>query len=238
MQCIHKFILNVDKSKVLLLTMLIKSYAYNAQTLFLLVISLMLSLLSVTSNADEKQATDKQGFDKRAIEKQTADEADQYISEQTLEHNFSPEDRARLRKALADYSKSTNPEHHQIEISRKAMKESLEVRFNGCDKDNDDSIDREEATLCLPQIARRFSSVDVDEDGVITIEELELAQAKSIERQKAVEAKMEAQKIIEAEVEIKAKGKLKSNRQALNAHKKPAQTSNATGTNASFTAVQ
>ena len=218
--------------------MLFKSYACNVQTLFLLVACLVMSSLSAVSYADEKQAAEKQGFDKRATEKQTADEADQYISEQTLEYNFSPQDRARLRKALADYSKSTNPEHHQIEISRKAMKESLEVRFNGCDKDNDDSIDREEATLCLPQIARRFSSVDVDEDGVITIEELELAQAKSIERQKMAEAKMEAQKIIETEVEIKAKGKLKGNRQALNAHKKPTQPTSAAGGNNSLTAVQ
>ncbi len=218
--------------------MLFKSNSYNAHTLFILVTILMLSSVSLISYADEKQATDKQGFDKRATEKQTSDEAEQYISEQTLEYNFSPEDRARLRKALADYSKSTNPEHHQIEISRKAMKESLEVRFNGCDKDNDDSIDREEATLCLPQIARRFSSVDVDEDGVITIEELELAQAKSIERQKAAEAKMEAQKIIEAEGVIKANGKLKSNRQVLNVHKKPTQTTNVTSGNNNVTAVQ
>ena len=182
--------------------------------------------------------TDKQTIDKHVTEKQAAEETDQNISEQTLEYNFSPEDRARLRKALADYSKSTNPEHHQIEISRKAMKESLEVRFNGCDKDGDDSIDREEATLCLPQIARRFNTVDVDEDGVITIEELELAQAKSIERQKAAEAKMEAQKIQEAEAEIKSKGKLKGNKQALNTHKKPAQTSTAASTNNSLTTEQ
>ena len=156
-------------------------------------------------------------------EKSAVEENNQGISEQTLEHNFSPEDRARLRKALADYSKSTDPEHHQIELRRKAMKESLEERFNGCDKDNDESIDREEATLCLPQIARRFSTVDIDEDGVITLEELELAQAKSIERQKAAEAKMEAQKIQEAEAEIKNKGKLKGNKQASNSHKKSAQ---------------
>ena len=217
--------------------MVFKTHAYVIQTSFLLAIGL-LPLLSTISFADEKQVTDKQTIDKRVTEKQAAEETDQNISEQTLEYNFSPEDRARLRKALADYSKSTNPEHHQIEISRKAMKESLEVRFNGCDKDSDDSIDREEATLCLPQIARRFNTVDVDEDGVITIEELELAQAKSIERQKAAEAKMEAKKIQEAEAEIKSKGKLKGNRQALNTHKKPAQTSTAASTNNSSTTEQ
>ena len=195
--------------------MVFKTQSYVRQTSLLLVIGLSLPLLPTTSFADSKALS--------LEEKSAAEENNQGISEQTLEHNFSPEDRARLRKALADYSKSTDPEHHQIELRRKAMKESLEERFNGCDKDNDESIDREEATLCLPQIARRFSTVDIDEDGVITLEELELAQAKSIERQKAAEAKMEAQKIQEAEAEIKNKGKLKGNKQASNSHKKSAQ---------------
>ena len=139
----------------------------------------------------------------------------------TLEHNFSPDDRARLRKALDDYSKNTNPEHIQIELKRKAMKESVDSRFNDCDKDNDASLDREEATQCLPQVARHFSYVDVDEDNVITIEELELAQAKSSERQKAAEAKIEAQKIIEAENDIKNKSKNKVSKQALNVRRRP-----------------
>ena len=195
--------------------MVFKTQSYVTQAYLLLVIGLSLPLLPTTSFADSKGLS--------LEEKSAVEENNQGISEQTLEHNFSPEDRARLRKALADYSKSTDPEHHQIELRRKAMKESLEERFNGCDKDNDESIDREEATLCLPQIARRFSAVDIDEDGVITLEELELAQAKSIERQKAAEAKMEAQKIQEAEAEIKNKGKLKGNKQASNSHKKSAQ---------------
>lgn len=195
--------------------MVFKTQSYVVQTYLLLVIGLSLPLLPRTSFADSKGLS--------LEEKSTAEENDQGISEQTLGYNFSPEDRARLRKALADYSKSTDPEHHQIELRRKAMKVNVEERFNGCDKDNDGSIDREEATLCLPQIARRFSAVDVDEDGVITLEELELAQAKSIERQKVAEAKMEAQKIQETEVEIKNKGKLKGNKQASNSHKKSAQ---------------
>ena len=195
--------------------MIFKTQSYVAQTSLLLVMGLLLPVLPTTSFADSKALS--------LEEKSVAEENDQGLSEQTLDYNFSPEDRARLRKALADYSKSTDPEHHQIELRRKAMKESVEERFNGCDKDNDESIDREEATLCLPQIARRFSTVDIDEDGVITLEELELAQAKSIARQKATEAKIEAQKIQEAETEIKNKGKLKGNKQALNSHKKPVQ---------------
>ncbi len=154
-------------------------------------------------------------------DKPMVDDADNSAIEQTLEHNFSPEDRARLRKALGDYAKSTDPEHNQIAQKRKAMQESVEKRFNECNKDNDDSLDREEATHCLPQVARHFSYVDIDEDEVITLEELQLAQVKQIERQKAAEAKMEAQKILEAEAAIKDKSKLKTNKQAANGRKRP-----------------
>jgi hypothetical protein len=148
-------------------------------------------------------------------------DADASGLEETLKFNFSPDDRARLRKALSDYAKNTDPEHHQIELRRKAMRESVEARFNECNKDNDDSLDREEVTHCLPQIARRFSYVDIDEDEVITLEELELAQAKQLERKRAEEAKLEAEKIQEAEAEIKNKSKIKVNKQAANARKRP-----------------
>jgi hypothetical protein len=154
-------------------------------------------------------------------EKAVVEDNDEAGLEQTLELNFSPEDRVRLRKALSDYAKNTDPEHNQIEQKRKAMRESVEERFGECDKDNDETLDRIEAAQCLPQIARHFSYVDVDEDNLITLEELELAQAKMEARQKEVEAKMEAQRIQEAEAEIKNKSKVKANKQALNTRKHP-----------------
>ena len=195
--------------------MVYKAQSYFITPLVLFLIGMTMSLLAV---ADSKNSLPNSLPNE---EKQTTEENDQAGLEQTLEYNFSPEDRARLRKALADYAKTTDPEHDQIEHKRKAMKDSVEERFNYCDKDNDDSIDREEATQCLPQIARHFSYVDVDEDGVITLDELELAQAKSVERQKAAEAKIEAEKIQEAEAEIKSKSKAKANKQALNTRKHP-----------------
>lgn len=161
------------------------------------------------------------GDEKGVLDKLEVDVDDEKALEQTLEHNFSPEDRARLRKALYDYAKSTDPEHQQIAKKRKSMNESIEARFNDCNKDNDDSLDREEVTHCLPQIARHFSYVDVDENEVITLEELELAQAKQIERQKAEEAKIESQKIQEAEEAIKSKSKEKVNKQASTVRKRP-----------------
>ena len=61
----------------------------------------------------------------------------------TLEHNFSPEDRARLRKALSDYARNADPDHQLMVQKRKAMHDSISQRFNECNRDNDDSLDRE-----------------------------------------------------------------------------------------------
>ncbi|HAJ70599.1 MAG TPA: hypothetical protein DCO68_00820, partial [Methylophilaceae bacterium] len=174
-------------------------------------------LLTFTATADNKLALPI------SEEKQVKSDNDEIGLEKTLEQNFSPEDRARLRKALSDYARNTDPEHNQIEQKRRAMKESIAQRFSECDKDNDDTLDREEATLCLPQIARHFNYVDVDEDNLITLEELELAQAKSVERQKAAEAKMEAQRLQQIEEEIKNKSKptVNINKQASSLRKRP-----------------
>ena len=195
--------------------------SFSLQTALLLFVGATLSLPVNAGGKNSLVADTKAVESKLADVKPIAEENDESGLEQTIEYNFSPEDRARLRKALADYSKNTDPEHALIEQKRKAMRASVEARFNECDKDNDDSLDRIEATECLPQIARHFSYVDVDEDNVITLEELELAQAKMEERKKAEKAKMEAQRIQEAEAEIKNKGKAKANKQALSSRKHP-----------------
>jgi hypothetical protein len=190
----------------------LKAHFYLVNTLILFVLGTCLVLPVLAGGKSNFTAEDKSIV---------VDETDTSAIEQTLEHNFSPEDRARLRKALGDYAKSTDPEHNQIAQKRKAMQESVEARFRECNTDNDDSLNREEATHCLPQVARHFSYVDIDEDEVITLEELQLAQAKQIERQKAAEAKMEAQKIQEAEAAIKDKSKSKNNKQAASGRKRP-----------------
>ncbi len=196
--------------------MVLKSQSFLCTSLILFVLGIFW-VFPVSAGARNNLVSDE----KVVTDKQEVEEDDQKAIEQTLEHNFSPEDRARLRKALYDYAKSTDPEHQQIAQKRKSMKESIEARFNDCNKDSDDSLDREEVTHCLPQIARHFSYVDVDENEVITLEELELAQVKQIERQKAEEAKIEAQKIQEAEAAIKSKNKAKVNKQAESIRKRP-----------------
>lgn len=127
----------------------------------------------------------------------------------TLEHNFSPEDRARLRKALSDYARNSDPDHQLMEQKRKLMHESITQRFNECNRDNDDSLDREEATLCLPQVARHFSYVDVDDNGVITLEELEIAQSRMMDRQKSVQLRSDAENVSDLD-EGKNRLKIKS----------------------------
>ncbi len=140
-------------------------------------------------------------------------------TQQTLNLNFSPEHREKLRKALDDYARSVDPDHEQIEERRRAMHESIKARFLASDNDNDGTIDRQEATESLPQIARHFSQVDTNQDGVISLDELEAAQARIADRRKAAEAAMDAQKQQEADIAAAAKRKTK---QAINASRKPA----------------
>ncbi len=130
--------------------------------------------------------------------------------QQTLELNFSPENREKLRKALDDYARSVDHGHDQIEERRRAMQESIKVRFLDADSDGDGTIDRQEATERLPQIARHFSQVDTNQDNVISLDELEDAQVRILERRKAAEAAVEAKKLQDADagaVVIKRKNK-------------------------------
>lgn len=137
---------------------------------------------------------------------------------QTLNLNFSPETREKLRKALDDYAKSVDQDHDRIEERRRAMQESIEARFLDADNDNDGTIDRQEATEKLPQIARLFSQVDANQDGVISLEELEEAQARAMERRRVAEAALEAQKLQASEASLAAAKQ--KNKQVSNNSKK------------------
>ena len=157
-----------------------------------------------------------------------AEEASKHVSEvdapndgtqQTLNLNFSPENRSKIRKALDEYSRTTDPEHKQIEERKRNMRESIEARFLAIDKDNDGSIDRQEATENLPQVARHFSQVDTNQDEVITLDELQAAQSRILEHRKTEEALLEAQKQQEADAAALAKRKSK---QAVNSTHKSA----------------
>ena len=66
--------------------MVFKTQPYVAQTSLLLVMGLLLTVLPTTSFADSKALS--------LEEKSVPEENDQSLSEQTLDYNFSPEDRA------------------------------------------------------------------------------------------------------------------------------------------------
>jgi hypothetical protein len=61
------------------------------------------------------------------------------------------------------------------------MLDSVELRFLACDSDADDTLDVFEVTRCLPQVARMFRDVDIDNDNVITLDEIAIL-AKTFER--------------------------------------------------------
>lgn len=136
---------------------------------------------------------------------------------QTLNLNFSPENREKLRKALRDYSRAVDPAHNQIEERRRAMQASIEARFLEADNDGDGTIDRQEATEKLPQIARRFNQVDTNQDNLISLEELQAELARILERRKIVEISLEAQNAQETEVLSTSK---RNNKQVVNATNK------------------
>ncbi|MFZ2538917.1 MAG: hypothetical protein WAX04_08435 [Oscillospiraceae bacterium] len=138
--------------------------------------------------------------------------------QKTLELNFSPENREKLRKALDDYARSIDQDHEQIEARRRAMQQSIEERFFDADRDLNNMIDRQEATEKLPQIARHFNMVDENQDGLISLDELEAAQMRILERRKAAEANEEIQKLLEAD---SAPANKRKSKQASNNSRKP-----------------
>lgn len=141
--------------------------------------------------------------------------------QQTLNLNFSPEHREKLRKALDEYARSVDPSHDQIEERRRAMQESVETRFFEADTDGDSTLDRQEATEKLPQIARHFNTVDTNQDNLISLGELVEAQARILDRRRAAEASLEQQKqqkLLEAEAALAASKP--KNKQATNSSKK------------------
>lgn len=139
-------------------------------------------------------AINTQEFDEPAVQDEDLQE-DNAIP--TLESSISVEERMRLHRDLAEYSRSIDSTHIVIENHRRGMRQRLYERFSGSDKDNDGSISREEATETLPQIARHFNQVDANGDGVITLNELAIVHARMVERQQraAAAAKEEIQEV-------------------------------------------
>ena len=92
-----------------------------------------------------------------------------------------------IRDALAIYSRAEDKNNAIYEQNRRAMLDSVELRFLACDTDADNTLDVFEATQCLPQVARMFRDADIDNDNVISLDEIAIL-AKSFERKNNLES--------------------------------------------------
>ena len=106
---------------------------------------------------------------------------------------LSPAERARIRRALADYGRSSGKESHIIEEKQREMLKGLAARFIGCDEDDDNTLDLSETIKCLPQVARQFNRLDIDENEVISLDELAFL-AKEFEKSRAPQHPIETNK--------------------------------------------
>lgn len=193
--------------------MLIAQYFFTHKKHAFLVLCMIFCLAepALSASRDDQNNRDNQSNSDETISESVDNDSQEDTPQPALDSNISSEDRIRLHRDLEEYSRTVDPAHVQIEERRRVMRMRLQERFLGSDKDNDGSISREEAFETMPQIARHFSQVDLNNDGVITLNELEAAQARAIEHQRAETAKAE---ILQQETEpAKRKNKdLVSNR--------------------------
>ena len=91
--------------------------------------------------------------------------------------NFSNENvkTKSLKVIINEFTNTSNEEFNAfLQEKRNEMLLSVEERFLNCDKDNDDTLDVFETTMCLPQVARQFRKVDSNKDNLISLDELSI----------------------------------------------------------------
>ena len=80
-----------------------------------------------------------------------------------------------LKVIINEFTTQQNDEFNAfLQEKRSEMLLSVEKRFVDCDKDNDDTLDVFETTVCLPQVARQFRNVDINNDNLISLDELSI----------------------------------------------------------------
>ena len=79
-----------------------------------------------------------------------------------------------IHEALDEFTRFDTKNNIIYEQKRREMLDSIETRFHACDPDNDNTLDVYETTVCLPQVARQFRYVDINNDNVISLDELSI----------------------------------------------------------------
>ena len=96
------------------------------------------------------------------------------IADQSDLSNFNDKEKS-LKVIINEFTNTSNEEFNAfLQEKRNEMLSSVEQRFSNCDKDNDDTLDVFETTLCLPQVARQFRHVDSNKDNLISLDELSI----------------------------------------------------------------
>ncbi|MDR2219507.1 MAG: hypothetical protein LBE24_02895 [Methylobacillus sp.] len=88
-----------------------------------------------------------------------------------LEEKLPPEARQRLREVVNAYSRQAYPDGEQVEERRRMMQDRL---------NSIGAITRSEAQLRMPRLAKKFDRIDLNSDGVINSEELQIARERGI----------------------------------------------------------
>ena len=98
----------------------------------------------------------------------------QTLADQSDLSNVNVKDKS-LKVIINEFTNTSNEEFNAfLQEKRNEMLSSVEQRFLDCDKDNDDTLDVFETTMCLPQVARQFRKVDSNKDNLISLDELSI----------------------------------------------------------------
>ena len=98
----------------------------------------------------------------------------QLLADQSDLSNSNLKDKS-LKVIINEFTNTSNEEFNAfLQEKRNEMLSSVEQRFLNCDKDNDDTLDVFETTMCLPQVARQFRKVDSNKDNLISLDELSI----------------------------------------------------------------
>ena len=98
----------------------------------------------------------------------------QTLADQSDLSNANVKDKS-LKVLINEFTNKSNEEFNAfLQEKRNEMLSSVEQRFLNCDKDNDDTLDVFETTMCLPQVARQFRKVDSNKDNLISLDELSI----------------------------------------------------------------
>tara|TARA_B100000035_G_scaffold315307_1_gene335119 strand:- start:2308 stop:2703 length:396 start_codon:yes stop_codon:yes gene_type:complete len=98
----------------------------------------------------------------------------QTLADQSDFSNENVKDKS-LKVIINEFTNTSNEEFNAfLQEKRNEMLSSVEQRFLNCDKDNDDTLDVFETTMCLPQVARQFRKVDSNKDNLISLDELSI----------------------------------------------------------------